>query len=66
MCAARLQSNRKPLAKFEAMQSEHFESLVKHSVQDPKQLAEALTLSKFTEHMILQEKTADDLDRLVS
>ena len=59
-----LKSSRHILSKHEKMQSEHFESLVKQQVQDPKQLAQALSLAKYTEHMIAQQQRDEELDQL--
>jgi len=60
-----IKANRQPLRKFEAMQSEHFDTLVRQSAQDPKDLAQALNLSKYTEHMIHQQQVAEEVDELV-
>ena len=60
-----IKSNRAPLRKFEAMQSEHFDTLVRQSAQDPKDLAQALNLSKYTAEMIQQQQQAEEVDELV-
>lgn len=59
-----IKSTRQSLSKYEAMQAEHFDALVKRQVHDPKQLAQALSLSRYTEHMIAQQKTDDEIDHL--
>lgn len=59
-----LKPTRTLLSKHETMQAEHFEALVKQQVQDPKQLAQALSLSRYTEHMIQQQQRDEELDRL--
>jgi hypothetical protein len=59
-----IKPQRTTLKKYEAMQQEHFDGLVKQQVQDPKQLAQALSLSRYTEHMIAQQKTDDEFDQL--
>ena len=59
-----LKSTRTLLSKHEAMQQQHFESLVKAQQQDPKQLAQALSLSKYTEHMIQQQQHDEELEHL--
>jgi len=59
-----LKATRPMLTTHERMQAEHFEGLVKQQVQDPKQLAQALSLSKFTEHMIAQQQHDEELDEL--
>ena len=59
-----LKATRPMLTTHERMQADHFEGLVKQQVQDPKQLAQALSLSKFTEHMIEQQRRDEELDEL--
>ena len=59
-----IKPNRQPLHKFESMQADHFDALVRQSVQDPKQLSQALSLSKYTEHMIEMQHQNEDLDSL--
>ena len=59
-----LKPQRSLLASHARMESEHFEALVKQQVQDPKQLAQALSLAKYTEHMIAQQKQDEELDAL--
>ena len=59
-----LKPTRTLLQKHESMQSDHFEALVKQQVQDPKQLAQALSLSRYTEHMIQQQQRDEELDEL--
>ena len=59
-----LKPTRQLLSKHEAMQQQHFEALVKQQVQDPKQLAQALSLSRYTEHMIQQQQRDEELDQL--
>ena len=59
-----LKSARQTLTGHERMQAEHFESLVKLQVQDPKQLSQALSLAKYTEHMIEMQHQNEDLDSL--
>ncbi len=59
-----LKPTRTLLSKHEAMEAQHFEALVKQQVQDPKQLAQALSLSRYTEHMIAQQQRDEELDQL--
>ena len=64
LLGATLKEQRKLLAGHERMEAEHFEALVKQQVQDPKQLAQALSLSRYTEHMIEQQKRDEELDAI--
>ena len=59
-----LKTSRQELTGHERMEAEHFESLVKQQVQDPKQLAQSLSLAKYTEHMIAQQMQDEELDAL--
>ena len=59
-----LKPTRTLLSKHEAMEAQRFEALVKQQVQDPKQLAQALSLSRYTEHMIAQQQRDEELDQL--
>ena len=58
--------NRMPLSKFETMQSEHFDTLVRQAADDPKELSQAVNLSRFTDHMLTQQHEAEEMDQLVS
>ena len=64
LLASTIKPNRAPLQRFEAMQSEHFESLVRQAAKSEKELAEALSLSRYTEFMVEATRRADELDSL--
>jgi len=59
-----IKANRMPLSKFETMQSEHFDTLVRQAADDPKELSQAVNLSRFTDHMLTQQHESEEMDQL--
>ena len=59
-----IKANRMPLSKFETMQSEHFDTLVRQAADDPKELSQAVNLSRFTDHMLTQQHEAEQFDQI--
>ena len=62
--ATTLKTNRAVRTKYDTMQAEHFESLVRKSAQNPKALAEALTLSRYTDFASTSQRRFEELETL--